>query len=117
VLLFITVVAQVLGLIAVLKKTLALSVVVTVINSLLFTLLIFVSNFGLLLLLLLAVADGFWFAFYLKIGLRKELKVHKRLREEVVNQVRESIVQTCNRMTPCIHVSMEQYEAMTQQML
>lgn len=117
ILLFIIVLNQVLGLIGVIKKHLILLTFVTIVDSLLFSILMLISNIGIIILLLMASSVGYLFIFQLKIGLRKRIKERLRLKEDIAAEVQDAIVQMRNRMSPCIHVSMEQYEAMTQQML
>ena len=117
ILLFILVVTQLFGLVAVIRMHHILLIFVTAVNSILFCLLVYVSSFGLLTLLLLAIALGFWFILQLKFGVKKCLQKQHRLKEDMGNEMREIITQTGARMSPCIHVSMEQYEAMTQQMM
>lgn len=116
-LLFVTVLNQVLGLIGVIRKNLTLLIFVTIVNFVLFCILAFISNIGLILLLLLATSAGYLFIFQLKIGLRNRIKERLRFKEDISTEVQDAIMQMRNRMSPCIHVSMEQYEAMTQQML
>lgn len=117
ILLFVLVLSQVLGLVAVMRKHQILLIFVTTIDSLLFCLLAYVSTFGLLILLLLCVFAGFLFILQLKLGTKKSTQKQQRLKEDMATEMREVISQTGARMTPCVHVSMEQYEAMTQQML
>ncbi|OTF79468.1 hypothetical protein BLA29_006862, partial [Euroglyphus maynei] len=116
-LLFVTVLNQVLGLIGVIRKNLILLIFVTIVNFVLFCILAFISNIGLILLLLLATSAGYLFIFQLKIGLRSRIKERLRFKQDLSVEIQDSIIQMRNRMSPCIHVSMEQYEAMTQQML
>ncbi|XP_027198895.2 uncharacterized protein LOC113793121 [Dermatophagoides pteronyssinus] len=116
-LLFVTVLNQVLGLIGVIRKNLTILIFVTIVNFVLFCILAFISNIGLILLLLLATSAGYLFIFQLKIGLRRRIKERLRFKEDISAEVQDAIMQMRNRMSPCIHVSMEQYEAMTQQML
>ena len=117
ILLFVLVLIQIIGLIAVMRQHLFLVILVTLVNSLLFSLLVYVSSFGLIILLLFAVLGGFWFVLQLKFGHRKVTQHQQRLKEDIANEMKEVITQTGARLTPCIHVSMEQYEAMTQQMM
>lgn len=117
ILLFLLVLTQIIGMVAVMRKHPLLLILVTAVDSILFCLLVYVSTFGLLFLLLMAVLSGFWFILQLKFGAKKCIQKVTRLKEDMASEMREVISQSGGRMTPCVHVSMEQYEAMTQQML
>ena len=117
ILLFVLVLTQIIGMVAVMRKHPLLLILVTAVDSVLFCLLVYVSTVGLLTLLLLAVLTGFWFILQLKFGATKSSQKVVRLKEDLAEILREVISQSGGRMTPCVHVSMEQYEAMTQQML
>lgn len=117
ILLFVLVLTQIIGMVAVMRKHAFLLILVTAVDSVLFCLLVYVSTVGLLTLLLLAVLSGFWFILQLKFGAKKCIQKVTRLKEDMASEMREVISQSGGRMTPCVHVSMEQYEAMTQQML
>lgn len=113
VLLFLIILNQVIGLIAVMKKHLLLLIFVTSIQTILFATLVFISNFGLLILLLLAILVGFHYIVQLKCGYKRAENAQRKFKDDIVNEVGLAT----NRNSPCVHVSMEQYEQMTQQML
>ncbi|KPM06827.1 hypothetical protein QR98_0053060 [Sarcoptes scabiei] len=117
IILFVLVVVQVLGLIGVIRRHLLLLIFVTIINSILFCFLVFISNLMLVSLLLLTITIGYFFIYQLKLGHKRRMKERAQFKEDLSNEIQDAIMQMRNRMSPCIHVSMEQYEAMTQQML
>lgn len=122
ILLFILVVTQILGLVAVMKKQAILLILVTITNSLLFCLLLYMSNPIFLSLLLLTILIAFWFILQLKLGTEKIIQSQQYFKQEIVNEIRDLITTSTQqnitgRSSPCVHVSMEQYETMTQQML